>query len=84
MVVCVKSVVHPATGTETLALDLSITDTSTCQYVLESGAANNWRELGNMSIENAQLIGVSVGVVWAVAFGFKLIISALRVDEPNS
>jgi hypothetical protein len=83
MPVCVAAVESgPGTGLYYLTLDPTRTDTSTCSYLIEDGASNAWRELGNMSIENAQVIGMAIGGVWAAAFGFKLLIRALRSDEP--
>ncbi|HEY0587483.1 MAG TPA: hypothetical protein VGD52_15205 [Pseudoduganella sp.] len=68
-------------GTLLLALDPSVTDTSTCAYVVETGASNAWSELGNMSIENAELISAAAGCVWAVAFGMKAIRKAISLNE---
>lgn len=80
MGVCAKTV-RQDDGTLLLALDPSVTDTSTCAYVVETGASNAWSELGNMSIQNAELIGAYVGVVWALAFGFKAIRKSISVNE---
>lgn len=48
---------------------------STCAYVVESGAeySQGWNALGSLSIADAQTIGLQIGVVWAVAYGFKLL-----------
>jgi hypothetical protein len=64
-----------------LVLDPTHTDLSTCAYVIEDGSSNAWRELGNMSIEQAGQIGTAVGLVWAIAWGFKQLVRAVRVDE---
>jgi hypothetical protein len=79
MAVCAKAI-QQADGTLLLALDPTRTDLSTCPYVVDDGASNAWRELGNMSIENAQQIGVLVGVLWAGAWGFRAIRKALSID----
>lgn len=81
MAVCVVSVIHPATGTPYLALDTERADISTCPYVIQDGSSNAWQELGNMSIENASQIGTAMGLVWAIAWGFKAIRRAISVDE---
>jgi hypothetical protein len=82
MPVCVAAVESgPATGAYYLTLDPSRTDTSTCAYLIDDGASNAWRELGNMSIENASQIGTAVGLVWAIAYGIRLVIRSVRVDE---
>lgn len=80
MAVCARAV-QQADGTLLLALDPTAEDLSTCPYVVDDGASNAWRELGNMSIENAQVIGVSVGAVWAVAYSFRLLIKAVSTFE---
>jgi len=65
-----------------LVPDPSVTDLTTCRFVVESGASTNaWRELGNMSIENAQVISAYVGLVWAIAWGFKAIASSISQNE---
>lgn len=65
--------VQQADGTLLLALSPTTKDLSTCPYLVEDGTSNAWRELGNMSVADAQVIGASVGVVWAIAWGFKAI-----------
>jgi hypothetical protein len=80
MAVCARAV-QQADGTLLLALDPAAQDLSACPYVVDDGASNAWRELGNMSIENAQVLGVAVGVVWAIAFTFRLLIKAVSIFE---
>lgn len=80
MAVCAKTVAQPD-GTLLLALDPSVTDTSTCAYVVETGGSNAWRELGNMSIENAQVISGYVGAVFAAAWIFRQIRNAVLTHE---
>lgn len=80
MAVCAKAV-QQADGTLVLALDPTAADLSTCPYVVDDGASNAWRELGNMSIEDAQAIGSAVIAVWAVAFTFRLLIKAVSIFE---
>jgi hypothetical protein len=78
MPVCARAV-QQADGTLVLALDPTTQDLSTCAYVVDDGASNAWRELGNMSIEDAHTIGVGVGAVWAVCFTFRALIRALNL-----
>lgn len=78
MPVCARAIQQPD-GTLLLALDPTTPDLSTCAYVVEDGASNAWRELGNMSIENANTIGLSVGAVWAIAFSFRVLVQALNL-----
>jgi predicted esterase YcpF (UPF0227 family) len=80
--VCARAVLQPD-GSFYLALDPTVTDLSTCAYVVEDGASNAWRELGNLSLENSQVIGVSVGLVWAVAWGFKMIIRSINLNPES-
>jgi len=61
-----------------LVPDPSVTDLTTCRFVVESGSSPNaWRELGNMSTENAFTLGAAVIAVWAVAWGFKVLRSVV-------
>lgn len=80
MAVCAKAV-QQADGSYLLALDPSRADLSTCAYVVDDGASNAWRELGNMSIDNAITISSAIGVLWAIAFSFRLIISSVSTFE---
>lgn len=54
----------------------SPTTSSSC--ALADGSGNNaWCELGNMSMADAQVISAYVGLVWAIAFGFKALRKAV-------
>lgn len=70
-------------GTYLLGVDPAAADLSACAYIVEGGSGNNWRELGNMSIANAEQIGVAVGVVWAIAWGFRAIAKSLSNYESS-
>lgn len=83
MAVCARAVQQPD-GTLVLALDPTATDLSTCPYVVQDGATNAWHELGNLSIENAQSVGLMVGAVWATAFVFRVLIRALALNQNES
>lgn len=50
------------------------TDFQNCQFVVQSGSEfTNWDQLTHMTIEDAEVIGASVAVVWAIAWGFRAI-----------
>lgn len=72
MPTCAKVVQQPD-GTLLLALDLAQPNLAACQYVVESGSGSAWRELGAMSLQDAQVLGLAVGLFWAIAWGFKTI-----------
>lgn len=82
MPVCVAA--HSSGGQLFLTLDPARTDLSTCAYLIEDGASNAWRELGNMSTENAIQIGMAVGLVWAGAWGIKQLVRTIRIDVDAS
>jgi len=69
MTVCAK-LISTADGM-VVALDPTHTDLSTCAYVLEDGSSTAWRELGNLSLENASQISMLVAALWALAFGLR-------------
>lgn len=50
---------------------------SSCALVDGSGGTNAWCELGNISMQDAQVISSYVGLVWAIAFGFKALRNAI-------
>jgi hypothetical protein len=77
---CVRAIQQPD-GSLILALDPTVQDLSTCPYTVEDGSSNGWRELGNMSTDNAMEIGVAVGVVWAIAWGLRAVRMALETDD---
>lgn len=83
MAVCAQAV-QQADGTLLLALDPTAKDLSTCPYVVQDGAMNAWQELGNLSIENAQTVGLMVGAVWATAFAFRVLIRTLAINQNES
>ena len=78
--------VHPATGAPYYTLSVtevttppSPTDLAQCQVVIESGAEyNNWQQMLSLSVDDAQVIGTAVLVLWAVAWGFRALRMALN------
>lgn len=43
----------------------------------------NWQELGNMSIQDAQVISGYIGLLWAGVWGFKQVAKAFSISERN-
>jgi len=78
---CVVPVVQPSTGVTYLTVEVRA-DISTCPYTLDD-SSSAWHELSNMSIPNAQEIAIYVGVVWAIAWGFKTLARILRTEVPE-
>lgn len=70
MPVCVKAIPQPD-GSLVLALDPTSTNLASCPYVVESGASNAWRELSNLSVSDAQQLGLAIGLFWSIAWVFK-------------
>lgn len=83
MPVCARAVQQPD-GTLVLALDPTVQDLSTCAYLVDDVASNAWRELGNMSINDAQVVGAGVSIVWAIAWGFRAMRNAVFDYQSNS
>lgn len=83
MAVCARAVLQPD-GSHLLALDLAVTDLTTCAYVVETGSASGWRELGNMSIGDAQYISAYVGALWAVMWGFRMVAKTLSIESSTN
>lgn len=79
MTTCAIAVQQPD-GSYFLKLDPSITDVSTCSYVVQSGAdiANS---LFNLSAEDGGLISAGLVSVWMAAWGIRAIVSVIRGSE---
>lgn len=82
MPVCARAIQQPD-GTLLLALDPAAPDLSACPYVVETGSANAWQELGNLSLVNASEISAYVGLVWAIAWGIKTIAKSFFYTNGN-
>lgn len=65
-------------------VDDSPTYSSSCTLVDGSGGTNAWCELGNMSSSDASVVGVAVGLVWAIAWGFKVLRKSINLNEESS
>lgn len=49
----------------------------------ETPTPQNWLELGNMSIADAQVISGYVGLLWAAVWGIKQVVKSLSISERN-
>ena len=85
MPVCARAI-QQADGTLLLALDPTNPNLSTCPYLVDDGASNSWRELGNMSSQDALVVSGAVGLFWAGAWAFKNIgrVVSLSSNENES
>lgn len=84
MSTCVKAVKESGGSNYILSLDMTTTDHSQCMYLVEDGTSNAWRELGNMSLENASQLGVAIGLVWAIAWGFRQVARTIRTTDTSA
>ena len=71
MAVCAQIIVK--SDGSYVVLRPGVTDLSQCAYVVETGGVTAWTELGNLSMQNSAQISASVGLVWAIAWGFRAI-----------
>lgn len=83
MAACVAAIQSTPGGPYILQLDPSHADLSTCSYLVEDGTSNGWRELGNLSMDQATQIGITIGLVWAGAWGIKQIVRAIRTTDAS-
>lgn len=74
--------VQQSDGSYTLTLAPSITDVSTCAYVVQSGAdvANS---LLMMSAEDGALVSVGMVSTWAAAWGILQVARVIRGGSTN-
>ena len=83
MSICANAVLQ-SNGTYTLVLDPTVTDPSTCAYVVETGGESVMGSLGAMSTSDAEVIAAAVVLYWSVMWGFRQIANlALSVGESN-
>lgn len=47
----------------------------------QTQVAQNWQELGNMSIQDAQVISGYIGLLWAGVWGIKQIARSFNISE---
>lgn len=80
MAVCASAVEQPD-GSFVLKLEPSITDVTTCQYVVHTGTEVAFAPLLSMSPNEALVISAAVAGLWAVAWGFKQVGRSLKGNE---
>lgn len=79
MATCLKPVV--INGETFLAVDSTQSNLSACTYVVEDGANSGFNALFNMSINDALVISTAIGLLWAVAYGFRVLARFLASDD---
>ena len=82
MAVCAHAVLQPD-GSYHLGLDPSVTDLSTCAYVVDTGSDSSLNTLLSMSIDEAEIIGASIAALWAVMYGFRKLVDAVSVGDQS-
>lgn len=81
MPVCAR-VVQYTDGSSLLALDPAVTNLSTCAYVVETGSEfGGWTQLLSMTPDEALVISGAVALLWAVAWGFRILRQVLFTHE---
>lgn len=68
------------TGAEYQAL---LSNSGSGSGTIQTPTPQNWLELGNMSIADAQVISGYVGLLWAVVWGIKQVVKSLSISERN-
>jgi len=83
MATCVNFVSSGSGSSQTISLEVVTPQPATfsaCTYVLPSGS-----EISNspfsLSVADASAIGFAIVGLWAIAFGFRALISSLRDDS---
>lgn len=70
-----------ADGTATFA---PRTDYQNCELILQTGSEfSNWDQLTHMTIDEANLIGAGIALVWAIAWGFRAMRMAVMDYAPD-
>lgn len=81
MSICANAI-QQSNGTYTLALDPTVTNPSTCAYVVETGSESVLGSLGAMSISDAETISMGIACYWALMWGFRQIANlALNIGD---
>lgn len=80
MAVCAQAI-QQADGSFLLALDPSVTNPSTCAYVVETGTESLLGSVAALSLDDAQAIALAVCGLWAVAWVFRLISHSISQPE---
>lgn len=73
-------------GVVVVGVDPSTTDLSTCAYVLQTATeygSGNFFFLNQISVADSQVIAAHMGIVWAIAWGFKQIANLVKDLNPT-
>jgi hypothetical protein len=81
-VICATGV-NQSDGTVLLVLNPSVTDVSTCQYVVQSGS-DVAGSLLTMSAQTGGLYAAAMVSVWLIAWSFKALYKTLGVNSNES
>jgi hypothetical protein len=76
MAACAKAVLQPD-GSYLLGLDPTVTDTSTCAYVVITQGDQTLLQLSSLSMDDAVVISMTVGVLWAGAWVYRMLANLL-------
>lgn len=80
MPVCARAIIQPD-GSYLLGLDPSVTDPTTCAYVVETGSEAGISSLFALTPSDASQIAGAIAVVWAGAWGIRLLGKFLSHEE---
>lgn len=80
MSVCAHAVLQPD-GSYLLGLDPSVTNLSTCAYVVDTGTDSLIGDLASLSPDDAQEIALAVCGLWVIAWVFRLIAKSVLTTE---
>lgn len=70
MPIC-ASAIKQSDGSFLLGLDPSVTDPTTCPYVVETGSESGFASLFSITPAEAGLLAVAVSSLWALAWGIR-------------
>jgi hypothetical protein len=80
MPVCARAI-QQSDGSYLLGLDPSVTNPTTCAYVVETGAESFMGSLLTLTPEQALELSGAVGLLWAVAWVIREVVRFLREKE---
>lgn len=73
--------VKQADGSFLLGLDPSVTDSSTCPYVVETGGESGLSSLLSITASEAGLLSVAIASLWALAWGIRQLGKFISFEE---
>ena len=80
MAVCASAIQQPD-GSYALHLEPSITDVTTCQYVVHTGSEVAFAPLLSMTPNDALVISGAVCALWAIAWGIRQVGHSMKGNE---